>query len=110
MRRKIVEGAVVGGLREAEVDEASAVEERDRVDSILLWRGVCTWGLVTMFVMMLALLVVFLHLISSSPLTPEDLEQCREDEYDPDSAVVQLTQLNYFNLTNRRDSSWLIEL
>mmetsp|Transcript_16671 Transcript_16671/g.21277 ORF Transcript_16671/g.21277 Transcript_16671/m.21277 type:complete len:153 (-) Transcript_16671:95-553(-) len=59
---------------------------------------------------MLFLLILFLYLISRTPLTEEDLQQCRENEFQPNSDVVQLTDLNYFELTSQKDTSWLIEL
>mgnify|MGYP005994771537 CR=1 FL=1 len=82
--------------------------EKDR--EIVCWRGILVWTLSTVFFFMLFLLILFLYLISRTPLTEEDLQQCRENEFQPNSDVVQLTDLNYFELTSQKDTSWLIEL
>merc|ERR1712232_348494 len=52
----------------------------------------------------------FLYLENRSPLTEEDIEQCRKDEYNPNSDVIQLTQVNFFNETSQKDTSWLVEM
>merc|ERR1712137_780802 len=84
--------------------------ERVSSESIILWRGLLVWILGTTFVFMITLLLLFLYLLSRNPITVEDMQQCRESEFEPDSDVVQLTQDNYFNLTSQKDASWLIEL
>lgn len=85
-------------------------KERMSFESITLWRGLLVWILGTIFVFMITVLLLFLYLLSRNPLTVEDIQQCRESEFQPDSDVVQLTQDNYFNLTSQRDTSWLVEL
>lgn len=86
------------------------VIQRESDRSIVFWRGLIVWSLGTFFIFMLALLILFLILLSRSPLTEEDLQICRESEFNEDSDVIQLTQLNYDTLTSQKDTSWLIEL
>lgn len=86
------------------------IKQRDNDRDIVFWRGMISWTLSTIFVFMLALLILFLFLLSRSPLDQEDLISCRESEYDENSDVIQLTQLNFDRLTTQKDTSWLIEL
>jgi len=84
-------------------------ESIDR-DRSLLFRGLIVWILGAIFLCMMFMLIAFLYLENRSPLTEEDIEQCRKDEYDPNSDVIQLTQVNFFNETSQKDTSWLVEM
>ena len=73
-------------------------------------RCLITGSLFAIFAWSFLSLVMILYLTSMTPHTPEELERCRKNEYDPTSDVVQLTELNFVSLTSPKESSWLVEL